>query len=409
MPGQSSWISAKLRAALAIGLLTVSAGCGSDLRGTAVPGATEVDAALLRTGPFQTEPVSYELKPDIRGPERIRLIEGRRLLNFLIHPMDIDSDLIVPSKTHIFGDQDSVPNVGGLNDEQTKIFKDSPEFVTGVAAGQSNGSVRSPKTIEIAILRFISESKSSEVASELDRIAMASTPRHRIDIPGHPTARSSSIDNKSIDSWRPHGTYLVMVSVKNAAQGIDQLTASAKKALEMQTRSIDKQSPVPLDDVLDQPLDPENIVRRTMDHDPRDSSSSEEDYGIFQSSGMLHFERNPVEARRKFEETGVDLIGRRASTVYRTKDLASAFLLQTFLARQGKDDVTLAPPPGIADAQCLRLDPRDPSRNYDLMCAVVFDRYVAVVTESSTNTTAQVDHSLQERTAAQYAILKKCG
>ncbi|MFD5178503.1 hypothetical protein ACFWM1_22045 [Nocardia sp. NPDC058379] len=406
---ESPWLMAGLRTALIVGLVTTaSTGCGSEVVGNPVPGATGVDIKLLRTGPFQTDPVAFEIESGARGPEQVRLAEGRRLLNFLAHPFDVDPDLAIPGQTRIFGDQNSVPTVGGIRDEHRQVFKDSVEFVTGVSTSQSNGSVRSPKSVSIAVLRFVSDTVSAKTADELDRITMASNPR-RVSTPGHPDAKSSMSDDKSVVTWLAHGPYVVTAHVSTSAPEAEQLVASVDKILELQTRSLDQQHPIPLDDVLDRPIDPENLVRRTMAWDiKRDSTQSDEDYGTFEPSGMLHFERNPAEARKKFEEAGVDMIARRGSTVYRTKDLASAFQLQTFLSRRGKNDVALEPPPGIADAQCLRLDVRDASRKYDLMCAVVYDRYVAVVTETSIYSTAQVDHSLQERTAAQYAILKKC-
>ncbi|MFJ2834989.1 MULTISPECIES: DUF7373 family lipoprotein [Nocardia] len=409
MTTESSWLKVGLRAALVVGIVTTaSTGCGSEITGNPVPGATGVDSNFLRTGPFQTEPIAFEIESGARGPEQVRLVEGRRLLNFLAHPIDIDPDLKVPGRTRIFGDQNAVPTVGGIHDEHLRVFKDSVEFVTGVSTSQSNGSVRSPKSISIAVLRFASDTVSARTTEELDRITMASNPR-RVDTPRYPTAKSSTSDDKTIVTWLAHGPYIVMTEVRTSTPGTEKLAISVEDTLGMQVRSLDQQNPIPLDDVLDQPLDPENLVRRTMVRDQkRDSSQSDEDYGYFQPAGMLHFERNPAEARKKFEETGVDLIARRGSTVYRTKDLASSFQLQTFLSRRGKNDVALEPPPGIADAQCLRLDTPDPSRNYDLMCAVVYDRYVAVVAQTSFYSTAQVDHSLQERTAAQYAILKKC-
>jgi hypothetical protein len=54
----------------------------------------------------------------------------------------------------------------------------------------------------------------------------------------------------------------------------------------------------------------------------------------------------------------------------------------------------------------VRLDTRDLNRNFTSYCAVVFDRYVAVVVSTITEA-SQVDRKLQERAAAQYSILKK--
>lgn len=393
---------------LVIAAAAVVAGCGSTVTGTAEPGSTAVDINLLRTGPFQTVPKSFEFETSANGPEMIKLIEGRRLLNYLVHPMDLDPSLVFPRQTFAFADGSDVPISGALRDEHKYVFRNNVNFITGVVATQSNGSVRNPKEISVAILQFSSEAESAKSVQELHQITLESTNARVIDIPESPITYATASDDKAIDTWKVHGPYLIMTSVRISSPDLNQLVSSVKKSLEMQTHSLDGQRPTPLDDVLDQPLDPENMLRRALARDKRDLVGSTGEFGVLKPSAMLHYERHPAEARQKFEETGVDLIARRTSTVYRTRDLGSAFVLQNFLSKKGKNDIEMTPPPGIADAQCLRMDERDPHRNYDVMCAVVYDRYVAVVTESSLNATAQIDHTLQERTAAQYVILKKC-
>ncbi|MFE6923336.1 hypothetical protein ACFVAV_20065 [Nocardia sp. NPDC057663] len=259
-------------------------------------------------------------------------------------------------------------------------------------------------------MQFATDAEATRVADEFQRITLESSPRQVVKIPDRPNARASTESESTVDSWEPRGSYIIWTRVKTPTPDLSGAVATVKKTVDMQIRSLDNFKPIPLDDVLDSPLDPENIMRRAAVRDSRDGvgiSRSQEDFGPFEPVGILHFERFPAEARKKFEETGVDLIGRRASTVYRTRDLASAFRLQTFFATPGKNDIILRSPPGLADAQCIRLDIADSSREYDALCAVVYDRYVAVVTAKSIST-GEIESSLLERAAAQYAILKKC-
>ncbi len=333
------------------------------------------------------------------------------MLNYLVHPFDIDPELTTPGVTKIFADDISMPSTGGLGEEYRTAIRFNIDFIGGVSTSKSNGSIRTPKELAVGVLQFAKESESARIADEFQRITLGNTTKTTFEMPGEPGVRASSDGNNTVNLWAPHGKYLIWSKVTDAATGLESAVSIARSSVAQQIERIDRFVPKPLDEVLDEPLDPSNIMRRAAVRDTRDTSGANyysEDFGTFEPEGVLHFERNPVDTRKKFEETGVDLVGRRASTVYRTRDLASAFQLQTFFAQPGKNDLVLRPPAGIADAQCLRLDVEDPSRKYDSMCAVVFDRYVAVVTASSISN-GEIEGGLQERTAAQYAILKKCG
>ncbi|MFI5502029.1 hypothetical protein ACIA5E_23455 [Nocardia asteroides] len=391
---------------LAGSLLVVLTGCGEAVRGTPEPGATPADISTLRTGPFKTDPISFSLKPGLDEPVQVRLVEGRRLLNYLIMPLDIDAELRIQGKTSVFATESGMPAIQGFQDSHRRVIKDNVRFIAGVVSHQSNGSVRTPKGMTVSVLQFESSQESLRAAIELDQISMDTGQRNHLSVPGAPNAKTTISADLQIDSWQQHGDYVIGVSAKFQSATVEETAKKVSLALDTQITALNRQRPVPLDDVLDQPLDSENIVRRSTLPDQRDSLSNTDDFGLFQPSGIVHFERNPAEARRIFEESGVDLIGRRASTVYRARDLAAAFQLQTFLATKGRHDMMLDPPLGIMDAQCVRFDAED-NRGHNAMCALVSGRYVAVVTAKSLGY-GQYDQDLQERAAAQYAILRKC-
>ncbi len=394
-----------LRLTVFVSITVALTGCGSIVPGAPQPGATKVDIDTLRTGPFQREPVPFALKAGLNEPEQVRLVEARRLLNYLIQPLDIDPELHVPGKAAVFASETGMPVIQGIQLEHQRVIKDNVKFIAGVATHQTNGSIRNPRRLSIAVFQFESEAESARAAKELNQISIESSPRENINIPGIANAHAS-IAQDQLDSWQSHGPYVVAVSILTTQAGVDESVTLTQKALTAENHALDRHKPIPLDDVLDQPLDGENIVRRTSIPDTRDSFVQINDFGVYQPSGILHFQRFPSEARQVFTDTGVDLIGRRASTVYRARDLAAAFKLQTFLAKQGKNDTNLDPPLGVADAQCVRFDNED-DRGHNSMCAVVYGRYVAVVTAKSIGY-GQFDSDLQERAAAQYYTLQKC-
>ncbi|MFI8976121.1 hypothetical protein ACIGO9_24755 [Nocardia asteroides] len=400
----------KRLAALLAATAFAAVSCGGTIPGTPQPGATPVDLDHLRPGPFKTEPTPFSIGWSMEMPRSIRLIESRKLLNYLVHPIDVDVSLSSPGGTKVFADAFAMSSMNGLGGEYLTPVRNNPKFIGGVSTSQSNASVRHAKDLAIAVLHFSAENEAAEIADAFHRITLDAAPRQTVEIPGHPDARASAESEKTVDSFEHYGRYVIWTRVKLPISDLRSATNMVTRTVDMQRELLDRFKPTPLDDVLDTPLDPENIMRRAAARSDRDSagiSTYEEDFGPFQPSGILHFERHPVEARKKFEETGVDLIGRRASTVYRTRDLTSAFRLQTFLATPGRNDFILRPPTGLADSQCIKLDTADTTRKYDALCAVVYDRYVAVVTAKSVGG-GEIEGGLMERAAAQYAILKSC-
>ncbi|MFD6388852.1 hypothetical protein [Nocardia sp. NPDC060259] len=399
-----------LRLAGLLTILIVGSGCAAPISGQAKPGMTPVDLAALTTGATVTEPTTFELKYSDTA-KTVRLIEGRRLLNVLIPTIDVDPELTMRVTTRVFADGTDMSKDDGLPETFKAAVSDN-NFIAGVTASRTNGSVRDTKGLHLSVLHFATAQDSKNAAAAMYQVS-TSGERQPVTIPGYSEANGSSKDGTAVSAFQAHGPFVIAVSMSQETPDSAGLATKIRKTLDLQIPPLDKYRIIAPDDLLDLPLDPDGIMRRATGKspsgDPYGMSYHEEDFGTFEPSGILHFERNPAEARTAFEEAGVDLIGRRFSTVYRTRDVESAFKLQNVLAKRGKSDSELAPPPGIADAQCLRLEESDPNRGYNGICVLVYDRYVAVVMSLATVSRAslQVDPILQERTAAQYAILKK--
>ncbi|WP_063824710.1 DUF7373 family lipoprotein [Nocardia pseudovaccinii] len=400
-------MSKRLWAGAALALaLTVATGCSTSITGSPQPGLTPVELRNLKTGALATEPSDYQLHLS-DGKKDVRLIEARRMLNYLVHPFDVDSDLTDIGYTKLMADPYSMTADGALP-EFYKPVTDKYDLIAGAYVSRTNGSLRSMKRLIMAILRFPTAADSTGAAAEFDRITREQRERHDIQITGYPDARASSPDDLTVTAFQSHGPYLILTNAALPQPNRDGLADRVKKAIDLQIAQLDRQQPIPLDDVLDLPIDPDGIMRRAA---PRAKDFSDPffgiaDFGPYQPSGILHFQRNPIEVRKAMEDSGVDLVGRRAGTVYRTRDLAGAFRLQTALTKPGKDDEIVDPPPGLPDVRCLRLNATDSNRLFNSFCAIVYGRYVAVV-ESSTPSTTRVDLRLQERAAAQYSILAK--
>ncbi|MET8650242.1 DUF7373 family lipoprotein [Nocardia aurea] len=384
------------------------AGCAGTINGNPQPGLAPVAAELLKTGGNATEPTPFDLRLT-DGVKNVRMIESRRMLNYLIHPFDIDPELTDTGYVRLIADPRTM-TVDGAFPEIYKPIAERFDVVAGAYATRTNGSLRATKKLIISVLRFPSDMIASSAADEFDRVSTQARPRRPLAIDGYTGARATVADDLSILSFQPHGPYVIVTNASLPQPNAEVLAGLVKKTLDKQIARLDEQKPTPLDDLLDFPTDPDGIMRRTAPKSKEYTdpffSQYDEIFGTFETEGILHYLANPIEVRRAFQEGGVDLVGRRASTVYRARDVRGAILVQTALTRLAKNEEPLDPPPGLSDARCVLLETRDLNLDFTSFCAVVYDRYVAVVIASAP-TLARVDRGLQERTAAQYSILAK--
>ncbi|GAA5067436.1 DUF7373 family lipoprotein [Nocardia callitridis] len=396
----------KLWPAVLLAVALTATGCANTIAGTPGPGMTPVDMSGLRTGAQATEPTEYEMHT-VDGAKDVRLVEARRMLNFLVHPFDVDSEISTLGFVRLIVDPYSM-TADGAFPEAYRPVAEKFDIVAGAYVSRTNGSLRNTKKLIISTLRFPTEAASRGAVEEFDRVAREQGERHPVPVTGYPDAHSSSGDDRAVLSFQAHGPYVVVTNAGVPQPDPGALGELVRKTLDKQLPALDAQQPIPLDDVLDLPIDPDGIMRRAAPTatDYTDPFFDKKDFGPFEPEGVLHFERNPVRVRQAFESGGVDLVGRRASTVYRTRDLAASFALQNALVIADRNDEEMDPPPGLPDVRCLLLDQRDDNRQYNDFCVVVYGRYVAVVYSSKFDATGS-DQRLMERTAAQYEILAK--
>ncbi|MFD0365896.1 hypothetical protein ACFQZZ_31035 [Nocardia sp. GCM10030253] len=364
-----------------------------------------MDVASLKVGAYTPEPTAYE--PDITSFPDIRLIEARRMLNYLAHPFEIDSDITDVGNLKFMYDADSMIGPNYIPEKFRPAAADN-NLLAGVYMSAINPDLRSRKKLIISIMRFPTDAAARQAADQFDQLANSDPGRYRIPIAGHPDARASSGNDIVAFSFISHGPYLILTNAGVPQPNQGALAEVIGKTINRQIELLDKQQPTPLDDILDLPLDPDGIMRLALPKAPdyTDPFFTDDDFAAYQPSGELHFERNPSELKKAFEESGVDLVGRRGGIVYRTRDLTAAFHLQSVLVKAGKNDEVLDPPPGLPDARCVKLDSTDEMRNFDQLCAVVYGRYVGVVVTKAP-LASRVDTALYQRAAAQYAVLAK--
>ncbi|MBF6212506.1 hypothetical protein IU433_18850 [Nocardia puris] len=383
----------------------LSVGCASTIAGTPQPGLAPVDVAALKTGAYTPEPSAYD--PDITMINELRMVEARRLLGYLVAQTEIDPEISDAGPVDLFVNGDSIVSETTFP-ETYKAAANENNLLLGVYSSRTNGKLRELKKLIISVLRFPTDAESRRAAEQFDQVTNEPRDRHPIPIPSQSDAKVSSRDDITAIGFVAHGPYVIMVNAGLPTPDRDALATFVGTTIERQKARLDETTPTPLDDVLDLPLDPDSIMWRALPEAPdySDPFIGDDDFGVYSPQGHLHYERNPAEMSKAFDEAGVDLVARRAGIVYRARDLQGAFQVQTALMQAGKNDEELPVPPGLPDARCLKLDTMMTSRLYDAFCTVVFGRYVAVVLAKA-NMSGRVGEVLYQRAAAQYAILAK--
>ena len=178
--------------------LIASTSCADSIHGNPQPGMTPVDLTKLKTGALDTEPSAYEMRLT-SGAKNVRYIEARRMLNFLVHPFDVDGDITDVGYVRLFADADSMTADGALP-EDYKPVAEKNKLLAGAYVSRTNGSTRATKKLIISTLRFPTPADATNAANDFDRTTFERSSReqrerHPIPIKGQPEARATSADD----------------------------------------------------------------------------------------------------------------------------------------------------------------------------------------------------------------------
>ncbi|WP_458690801.1 DUF7373 family lipoprotein [Nocardia tengchongensis] len=405
-----------LTAAVAVVIASASVVASWSVPGHPVPGMTPTDLSKLRVGPYPSAPT--EFTPFYSTVHDAYAVESRRMLTFLAGPDTIDPDVrflggaqVLSSSSGSFDDAD------GPFPKNWQPIAERNRLIAGAYTWRNNDSVRARKHITLAILRFPTE-QTARAAADGFNDTLDAPGRHRIPIDtsdlaadSRESVRASSRADDRGELVAAHGVYVIVGHAVIPQNDPAALGGRLREMLRAQLTAMAELKPTPLEDIPDLPTNPDGILGLTL---PNQYDSADSDPpgmgrgGIYTPAGALHYERDAVTARAAFEAAGVDLVARNGATVYRTRDLAAAFGLQTALTRLGRDDDEVPNPAGITDAHCIRLDEPEPIRRAEYLCAVVYGRYVAVI-GAQARFSGGAPASFEQRVSAQYSMLARSG
>lgn len=381
----------------------------STLTGTPLPAMTVPAPNSLTTGVFATTPDHDTwLEPRTRS-EALRA-ESRRLLGYLVSPAEVDPEISILDRTEVLGDAEQDDSgefslaLGEFRPAAARL-----RFLYGVLTARDSylqeGSFapRHRKSILITLLRFPDAAAARDAAADFTETAAALSPGgDRIPVPGT-EATMLLVTAVHAELFTAHGDIVIGTRLGLSDDGPAQLLDYTRRILDRQFALLDTYTPTPAEDI---PALPE-FADPLLDHALPTGNGLFGSFGpsltgTYSAAAHRHLERDSTLAASAAAAAGVDRVAHYGGTVYRTRDLASAFRWQRALTGVGRYDEPLPGPPGLVDARCLRS--RTPvAGGGRALCAVVFGRYVAVVALWSAE--PETDPTLYQSAAAQYTRL----
>ena len=239
-------------------------------------------------------------------------------------------------------------------------------------------------------------------------------PRRQTPLRLHPAAVAFGYDLKdgetAIASFTPYKSYVLNQYAVKAPDPPLGLSAEnlVFSALTSQKKALDTFNPTTIDRLPDLPLDPSGwLLARTLNNPTGGVPAM---IGVWPTKAWLNFEENPLEASAMLTEAGVDWVGQRLATVYRTRNAATAeTMLKTVVdsMRTTLSAEPTAPVPGLPRARCFGRENLEEYVNspetwqrllWRYKCAAAVDRFVFTVYAGD-------GKDAQQRISAQYRIL----
>ncbi|BCK53167.1 DUF7373 family lipoprotein [Nocardia wallacei] len=398
---------------LAAGLLVaslVTAGCGSDGGGgDAVAAEPVVDIGQLDLGPYSGEPHDMGLP---KNDEAARMIEAERFGNLLPLPSDVDPAFVhpAPMAALVFVD----PKYSLLSDiikiDTSRFHEDAPDFVSGFASYARNDPYNQGMELANTVMLFPDSQKAADAAAALERTDFGYNNRNQpVTLPKYPGVHAHWDPTvQSIGSWYATGPFVVYTWIYDQAKAwlekvdLPALTTLLQKSLDTVVPAISKFTPTPRDKLMSQPIDRDDMLRRTLIRPKEDALGAWlNPPGVYDAHAALHFSSDPAESKQLFEENGVDRFADYGTQLFRARDAAAAQKVRDELGDPTRNFRRAAAPKNLPAAKCREYHGKEKMavRYY---CSVAQGRYAAF-------TWAAQLLDAQQRISAQYVMLVKAG
>jgi len=356
--------------------------CGSEIAGT--PTRVTPHIPGLDVGNYQAQPRTVG---NARSEKQARARESQRLADFVALPYEADPSYIEDTwqlRTHIVLNRKPLGNLV-INDTFDDVAAD---LVAGwVNAWSTGGPVDAPRrTLNIAVLMFPDADTAKAAGPTLEHDDFTyNRDNQPVSLTRHPgTTAHWRPGIGSIGSWTVHDRYVIFIKVVDDIAGPDLpgLGSQVERMLDVQIPLLDKFQPTPAADLARIPLDPPDLLGRTLPSDPEAPFRPEPD-GLYTGRGAVSlFHRGSPSTLPELEKNEVDLVSFGDAVVFRSKSVTGAEALWQQW-RLSKDiqphQKMVAGPAGLTDyTECVAesTDSGGTPTVIGHLCVMRVDRYV---------------------------------
>lgn len=355
-------------AVLVAGLILL-AGCTSP-----VPGAPVADPSAVPrpdTGSYPTTPRTLQPIP------RAAVFEAEALRMLAVLPLIYEADAAFqfgaggsfgefePRMASAFG------SVGAARLAAAEIGVRSAATTTYV------GAAGSTRRVDIGLFRLPSPEMAAAVVSgdllakDAEYLDIAPPDKVALPVPGFPAAVGYTMawPTRGIETvaYVPLGRFVLTFAGAFGSDQIAKYAAAADKALSAF-------KPTPLEDIGRLPIDESGLARMTLE-----PTAGSPGYSV-PARAVLPMQYHVSATARAFEEAGVDVAARGASSVYRARDRAgAASLLDARIAevRENRQGAAIESVRGVPTGQCFTYT----SGTTTTYCVAAVGRYVVELTD----------------------------
>lgn len=392
-----------IHALLTVAVLVLAAGCGSDDEAAVPAPPPPVDLAQLDVGPYSTQPRDFG---KVKNMTQAQSIEASRLAKYVPLPMEIDARLVhtSPMTARVFTDTTALNNMLGFGDERPDRFKaGAQDLIAGVVSLAGNKPHDLGFDLANIVMIFPDEQKAAAAATAMEHNLFELDSAHEpVQLPKYPAAHAHwKPGEQAINSWYATGRLVVYTWMYDYAKLYLKKTDKAalvdivQQSLDKVVPAVSGFTPTPFDKLMDLDVDPDAMLRRTVQRP--DTDSWLDTPGVYDARTTLLFSENPESDRALFERLGVDRMADYGTRLYRTRDAASADALRDELVSLGKRFTASDAPKNLPAARCVEYIGRQHAA-FRYYCAVSHDNYAAwFYSEQLTD--------VHQRISAQYALL----
>ncbi|MCV7192666.1 DUF7373 family lipoprotein [Mycolicibacterium brumae] len=406
------------RFVVAAATVALLAGCTSVDTGFAVRDVNydplAVNATLLDTGPYATEPTELGSAGDVNTGRRL---ESVRLAEYVTLPFDADPTLVVGGAVRT---GDSGPLVGASSFDLGDLLGsptapaksiNTDELIAGFGyrAGMKEGVYKATNNV----LRFATADQAQQTADRMMTAAavgfMDESITRPVEVPGHPETRallertSPTSSLAYVTAITVRGDIIISQYITGSSTESDAFGGGEKlagKILDLQIPLLEKYQPTPVDKLAELPQDPTGLLGRTVPMAQTESSTVKAKVGTYGPRSALAYQLDIGTSSAAFESAGMSTMLLRGTRIFVTNDNASARELTDVLGAEALSDKRIATEGinGFPSAECYEVKKDEKLYEAHNYCMAAVGKYVIVSSADETRAARQM-------LSAQYVLL----